>query len=236
MKRLLPIVAAIMLSATAFAAPPEDMVKSALERVGQPVQKVEPSPVSGLYAVYTDHGIIYADATGTHVIAGSIFDAASKVNLTDLAHLAQQPKVDWESLPLKDAIKTVKGDGSRKFALFADPDCIYCARLYSDAISHLDNVTIYTFLFPIDSLHPGASDKSRKIWCAPDRAKAWEDWQARHTLPDDSGQCSTPLERNAALGAREHVTGTPVLIFSDGTEAAGVRPLVQVQALLDHAR
>ncbi|MGF6440265.1 DsbC family protein [Paraburkholderia youngii] len=236
MKRLLPIVAAIMLSATAFAATPEDTIKSALERVGQPVQKVEPAPVAGLYAVYTDHGIIYADATGAHVIGGSIFDAATKVNLTDLANLAAQPKVDWASLPLNDAIKTVKGDGSRKFALFADPDCVYCARLYSDAISHLDNVTIYTFLFPIDSLHPGASDKSRKLWCAPDRAKAWEDWQSRHALAEDNGACSTPLERNASLAQRLHVTGTPVVIFADGTEAAGLRPLVQVQALLDRAQ
>ena len=62
-------------------------------------------------------------------------------------------KVNFSELPLKDAIKEVRGKGQRKLVVFSDPDCPYCKKLERD-LPRLDNVTIYTFPFPLEGLHP----------------------------------------------------------------------------------
>jgi hypothetical protein len=57
-------------------------------------------------------------------------------------------RIDFNGLPLEHAIKTVRGDGARQLAVFSDPDCPYCLVLERETLSKIDNVTIYTFLYP----------------------------------------------------------------------------------------
>ncbi len=144
--------------------------------------------------------MIYTDAKVSYVVVGSIFDADTKQNLTD-ARLRQLNRVAWDQLPLDLAIKKVKGNGARKLAIFSDADCPYCKRLESE-MKTLDNVTIYTFLFPIAQLHPDAARKSAMIWCAPDRSKAWDEWFASGKLPNNKGDCATPIAKTAQLGQK----------------------------------
>jgi thiol:disulfide interchange protein DsbC len=204
-------------------------VKKLLEQKfpGASISNVARSPYFGLYEAQFDDRLIYTDAKVNYVVVGSIFDANSKQNLTD-ARLRQLNRVAWESLPLDLAFKRVKGNGSRKLAIFADADCPYCKRLESD-IRKLDDVTIYTFLFPIDQLHPDASRKSAIIWCAPDRAKAWDDFFGSGKLPDNKGDCATPIKETVALGERLHVSATPTLVFADGSMVPGAIPLAQLE-------
>jgi hypothetical protein len=70
----------------------------------------------------------------------------------------------------------VRGNGKRKLAVFEDPNCGYCKRFERD-LQKVDNVTVYMFLYPI--LSQDSADKSRNIWCAKDKAKAWTDWMVR---------------------------------------------------------
>lgn len=77
----------------------------------------------------------------------------------------------FSSLPISQAIKTVRGNGSRHVAVFSDPDCPYCRKLESETLSKLDNVTIYTFLFPLEQ-HADANRKAALIWCAPNQSRA----------------------------------------------------------------
>lgn len=49
-------------------------------------------------------------------------------NLTNSLMLTQN-QIDWKKLPLKDAIKSVKGTGKRQLAIFSDPNCPYCKQL-----------------------------------------------------------------------------------------------------------
>ena len=101
-------------------------------------------------------------------------------------------RVAFSSLPLDLAIKKVKGNGERKLAVFSDADCPFCARLENE-LKGIDNVTIYTFLYPIDQLHPDAARKSRMIWCAPDKTKAWDEFFVSGKLPDNTGDCRNPV-------------------------------------------
>ena len=126
------------------------------------------------------------------------------------------------------AFKKVKGNGSRKLIVFSDADCPFCHRLENE-MKNLDNVTIYTFLFPIDRLHPDAANKSRKIWCAPDKVKAWDAFFASGKLPDNAGDCDNPVEKTQALGNALKINATPTLVFADGTIVPGALQAAQIE-------
>lgn len=204
-------------------------VKTLLEAKfpGAAISNVAKSPYFGLYEAQFDDRVVYTDAKVTYVMVGAIFDANSKQNLTE-ARLRQLTQVSWDSLPLDLAFKRVKGNGTRRLAMFSDADCPYCRRIESE-IKQLDDVTIYTFLFPIDQLHPDAARKSTLIWCAPDRAKAWDEYFDTGKLPDNRGDCATPIQETARLGERLHVGATPTLVFADGSVVPGAIPLAQLE-------
>jgi thiol:disulfide interchange protein DsbC len=195
---------------------------------GATVSNVSKSPYFGLYEAQFDERVVYTDANVTYVVVGAIYDANTKKNLTE-ARQRELNRVAWDSLPLDLAFKRVKGNGSRKFAIFADADCPYCKRLEAD-LKKLNDVTIYTFLFPIDQLHPDAGRKSAVIWCSTDRAKAWDEFFASGKLPDNKGDCPTPIKQTASLGEKLHVAATPTLIFADGTVIPGAIPLAQLES------
>jgi thiol:disulfide interchange protein DsbC len=195
---------------------------------GATINSVSKSPYFGLYEVQFEDRIVYTDAKVTYVLVGSIYDADSKQNLTE-ARQRQFNRIAWDSLPLDLAFKRVKGKGTRRLVIFADADCPFCKRLESD-LKSVDDVTIYTFLFPIDQLHPDASRKSALIWCAPDRAKAWDEFFDTGKLPDNKGDCPTPIKDTALLGNRLRVNATPTLVFADGTVIPGAIPLAQIES------
>jgi thiol:disulfide interchange protein DsbC len=200
---------------------------------GAPISNVSKSPYFGLYEAQLDDRMLYTDAKMTYVIIGSVYDTATRTNLTD-QRMKQMNRIAWDSLPLDLAIKKVKGDGSRKLAIFSDADCPFCKRLETE-MKGLDNVTIYTFLFPIDQLHPDSARKSAMIWCAADRIKAWDEWFDSGKLPDNKGDCATPIAQTALLGQKYHVNATPTLVFADGSITPGALPLDQIEAEMKQA-
>jgi thiol:disulfide interchange protein DsbC len=114
----------------------------------------------------------------------------------------------------------VKGNGKRVIAVFEDPNCGYCKRLRQTTLKDMDNVTIYTFLYNI--LSPDSFEKSKNVWCSPDRAKAWDDWMINgKPAAAAPANCETPNEKVVALGQKLHITGTPAIFFSDGTRIPG---------------
>jgi thiol:disulfide interchange protein DsbC len=145
-------------------------------------------------------------------------------------------KIDFSTLPLDQAIKVVKGNGNRKIAVFSDPDCPYCKRLEKDELSKIDNVTIYTFLYPLEQLHPDAGRKARAIWCAPDRNKAWENWILNGQLPNGATECETPLDKVAALGRKLGVNSTPTIFLPNGKRVQGALPAEELEKAIAEAR
>lgn len=194
---------------------------------GAEISHIAKSGYFGLYEVMLGDQLIYTDPKVTYVFVGSIYDTTTKQNLTE-AQSRKLNRVAVNKLPLDLAFKRVKGDGSRTIYLFSDADCPFCHRLEKE-MQALDNVTIYTFLFPIDQLHPDAARKSKIIWCAPDRAKAWDAYFASGKLPNNAGDCANPVAKTQALGASLHINATPTLIFADGTIVPGALPLPDLE-------
>ncbi|MBK9115740.1 MAG: DsbC family protein [Betaproteobacteria bacterium] len=210
-------------------------VKKAIEQKfpGAEVRGVVKTPYFGLFEVQFDDRIVYTDAKAKYIVVGAVYDTETKVNLTE-ERQRKLNRVDVASLPLDLAIKKVKGTGERTLVVFSDADCPFCHKL-EEELKGVDNVTIYTFLYPIDSLHPDAARKSRMIWCAPDRQKAWDAFFATGALPDNKGDCDNPVAKTAELGAKFKVNATPTLVFADGSIVPGALPAARLESELKTA-
>jgi thiol:disulfide interchange protein DsbC len=215
--------------------PDVESVSAALH--GIPVRAVNPVPsIPGLYEVIDGDGnFIYVDAQVKVAIVGEMYDVAERRSLSR-ENLARLEAVDFDTLPLDLGIKRVKGDGRRKVAIFADPDCPYCVKL-EETLRSIDDVTIYTFLYPVDTLHPSASARANAIWCSKDRDRAWTDWLLNHQAPAPAAPgCTAPLEQMAAVGTRFKVQGTPTLVFGSGMVVYGSQTAETLNRFLDEPR
>ena len=196
------------------------------------VESIVKTPYAGLYEVYMNGQIIYTDEKFSFLIAeGHLVDSKSKKDVTG-ERLADLSKIDFSALPLDQAVKVVKGNGSRKMAVFSDPDCPFCKRLEQNELVNITDVTIYTFLYPLEQLHPDAANKAKAIWCAADRSKAWQEWALNNQPPKKSANCDAPIEKVAALAKRMGVTSTPTIFFADGKRMLGAYPAAEIEKAL----
>jgi thiol:disulfide interchange protein DsbC len=201
------------------------------------VESVTKTPHLGLYEVVVDGQLFYADEDFKYLIDGSIIDTNGMTNVTaarqrDLEELKlRKLAFPFEQLPFEMAIKKVKGDGSRKIAVFSDPDCPYCKRLERDLVK-VDNVTIYVFLYPLVELHPKAPDIARAIWCSGERAMAWDEYMLKGVVPKAAGTCDNPVDKLVEFGKSKRITGTPTIFFADGKRVPGAIPVDQIEDIL----
>jgi thiol:disulfide interchange protein DsbC len=201
---------------------------------GTKINGIAKSPINGIFEVVTDGPqgplVIYSDDKGEHLLIGDLLNVQTKRNLTR-ERMDKLTEVKWENLPLGNAIKVVKGNGSRKLAVFSDPDCPYCRKAEAE-FNKLDDVTIYNFAYPLP-MHPDAGRKAKLVWCSKDRAKAWQDLMLKGTLPSGKADCDNPIDENLALGAKLRVDGTPAIIFPNGKRIPGYVDASRLETMLN---
>ena len=197
------------------------------------IDEVSKTPMNGLYEIrINDSDIFYTDAEGNFLLQGNLIDTRAKRNLTE-ERVEKLSAIDFDALPLKDAFTQVRGNGKRKLAVFEDPNCGYCKRFERD-LQKVNDVTIHTFLIPI--LSADSVEKSKNIWCAKDKGKAWLDWMVRDQ-PAAKASCDTAaLERNLAFSKKYKITGTPTMFFADGSRVPGAIGVDQIEKMLASAK
>jgi thiol:disulfide interchange protein DsbC len=224
-KRLIVLSLLVPVLALAQAADPKRTLEGRLG--GVKVDAVVKTPYLGLYEVRLDNEILYTDEKMNYLFSGNIIDAKNMQNLTE-KRLRELSSIKWDNLPLDAAVKTVRGNGKRMLAVFSDPNCPYCKRFEKD-LAKVDNVTVYTFLYPI--LSQDSNDKSKGVWCSADKSKAWNDLMLNGTVPA-AARCDTPIEKNLELGRKYRVSGTPTLFFTNGERVPGAIQQEQLEKLL----
>jgi thiol:disulfide interchange protein DsbC len=193
------------------------------------VDSVTKTPYGGLFEVVTNGDVFYTDETAQYLVIGRVVETKTYQDLTK-ARVDQLSAIKFSDLPFDSAMKVVKGDGKRVFAVFADPHCPYCKNLHR-ILQKIDNATIYTFMLNI--VTEQSADKSKDIWCAPDRYKAWDEWMLNGKLPPAAPvNCATPNDQILALGKKIKVIGTPTVYFSDGSRTGSIGDVKTLEAKL----
>ena len=212
---------AATLACISFAALADEAeVRKAVESKVGKVEKIVKTPIAGVWEVTVDSQIFYSDDKGSYLIFGNLLDTKTGKNLTT--------ERQFNSLPLELAIKQVRGSGKNVMVTFEDPNCGYCKKLAKDVLT-LKDATVYTFLLPV--LGDDSYEKSKAIWCAPDKAKAWVDWMtAGKTPPAAPAKCDlTGLNKSAQLGGKLRINGTPAIFFANGERVGGYIPATEIE-------
>ncbi len=194
------------------------------------IDEVTETSVAGIYELRFGTDILYSDARGTYLFEGNLIDTATRGNLT-ASRIEKLTAIDFAALNKDDAIVWKQGNGTRKVAVFADPNCGYCKKFERELVDAKD-VTVYTYLIPI--LGPDSNVKTRNLWCSRDRTAAWRAWMLEGKAPGAATEsCDTAaIDRNLALARKHRVTGTPALVFEDGKRIPGALPLPQFEQQL----
>ncbi|TXI19269.1 MAG: DsbC family protein [Nitrosomonas sp.] len=199
---------------------------------GHKIDSLKKLPNLGLYEVVVGDEVFYSDDKANYFFFGHVVDTKTRTSMTQerVQELKAARRVPLDSLPLQSAIKIVKGDGKRHMAVFTDPNCPYCKQLEKELLN-ITNVTIYTLLYPVLN---GSMELSKKIWCSGNQIKAWDDFMLRGIAPDGK-DCETPLEVLLKSGRENKVSGTPTLIFADGSIVGGMIPAAVIEEKLNNA-
>ncbi|RPI42455.1 MAG: DsbC family protein [Betaproteobacteria bacterium] len=197
---------------------------------GVEVESVTRTPMQGIFEIYANGIVLYADEKVNYLIAeGRLVDAKTRTDLT-AERLRKLQAIGFDALPLNDAFTMVRGSGKRRVAYFADPNCGFCKKFERELLNAKD-VTIHVFLYPI--LSNDSMEKARSVWCSKDRAKAWNDWMLKNVVPTAASSCDNPIDRVVKFGRQRGIGGTPTLIFADGTRVPGMIPAGDFNKLLD---
>lgn len=219
-------------------APAHGAVLAAIRRMAPQApapNSIGPSPIAGFLEVRIASQLLYVREDGGLLIEGNVVDTNTRANLTQAA-LNKALAIDFDKLPLKDAIVTYKqGKGERKLAVFADPHCGFCKR-FEPELEKLENVTVYTFMIPV--LGPRSDETVKRIACAADPGKAWDDWMLRNVEPPVAPDSCAPqtlaaAERNKAFARLNSINSTPTTFAPAKARAPGAIPAEQLTALLD---
>lgn len=198
------------------------------------IENIARMPFPGLYEIVFDGQVVYTDEKLTYLMSGNLFDLrnAQERNLTR----ERRDQIASGSLVKSqvNAVKRVKGNGKRVVYTFEDPNCGYCKQLQKE-LNKMTDITVYTFLLPI--LSPDSVEKAKIVWCAKDRAKAWDDMMSKSTTPANAAKnCTTPLEENQALAQRFGVRGTPAVYLANGQQVGGYLPAEKLEQALAAAQ
>ena len=205
-----------------------DTVKSNLSKQHPKlnIENIQATDMKGIYSGSMDGQVVYLGEDAQHILVGSMYRLSDQKNLTqDL--VLKQNSIDWKKLPLQDAVKSVRGNGKRQIAIFSDPNCPYCKQLEAD-LSKLNDVTIYTFIYPIKTQSIAVS---KQVFCEKDPALAWSNLISKGIQPSSKKTCANPVERNLSLGKSLGLTGTPAIIFSNGFKVMGSHPAQEIEQM-----
>ncbi|MCX7163208.1 MAG: DsbC family protein [Rhodocyclales bacterium] len=216
----LPLLAAALACVSLVAVADEADIRKAVETKLGKVEKIVKAPMAGIWEVTVDGQVFYSDDKATYLIFGNLLETRTGKNLT--------AERQFNSLPLDLAMKQVRGSGKNIMVTFEDPNCGYCKKLAKDILT-LKDVTVYTFLYPV--LGDDSYDKSKAIWCAPDKSKAWTDWMNNGKAPPSiTAKCDTAgLDKSAQLGRKLRINGTPAIFFASGERIGGYIPAPEIE-------
>jgi thiol:disulfide interchange protein DsbC len=220
----------VVTGATAKDIAPAKFLKALHERFPNTVGAAVAPAFPGFWAIAQNGRVVFVKNDLSLLITGDVVDLKTNESLSARLVEANRAKLRFADLPLNQAIRI--GTGGRRLVVFSDPDCLFCQKVEAE-LAQLKDVSIFIVPFPIAQLHPEAPAKAAAIWCSKDPAGAWRDY-LMHGLQPEPAQagCKPPIDEMVALGQKLGITGTPTLIFEDGTVMPGAVSAARIEAQL----
>lgn len=197
---------------------------------GMPVESVKETSFAGIYEVKTQRGIVYMNGTADWIIAGDLINVATRENLTQ-ARISAAQAFEYAKIPLDNTFKIVRGKGTRKMIVFADPNCSYCKHMEAE-FEKIDDVTIY--IQPFAMLSQDSEVKLKAIWCASNPSAAWESYMKTGGLPK-SRECANAAKRIKAvqeLAIKLGVQSTPTTFLPPNRRISAALDAATIEAKL----
>jgi len=221
---------------TGFAQTPEESLKKAFPDIK--VDGIQPLNIKGLYEVVSGGRILYYSPETDTIILGQIFtkDGRSLTRERQQEIAANLIKAKMKDVPLNKSVSI--GKGKHVIIEITDPDCPYC-RKASEFFSKRTDTTRHVFFYPLPS-HPKAKDKVLYIFCAEDRAKAYEEVMSGKLdkmdfKPCENSQANELLKTHKGVADLLGITGTP-FFFVDGQAAIFGADMPQLEKLLRNGK
>ena len=119
--------------------------------------------------------------------------------------------------------------------MFTDVDCTYCRKLHNEIDEYLDRgIAVRYVLYPRNGRNSRAWSTSEDVWCSPDRNEALTLAKLGRKFETTSCDASM-IGKHYELGQQVGLTGTPAIVFPDGTLLAGYMPAAQLSMRLAQA-
>ena len=202
-----------------------------IEAVRAELQKMIPSvrdaeivktAATGVYRIEIDGSYAYAFVDGKYVLLGDLYDADARVNLGDQERNKRMAE-EIAEVPASKMIVFGPEQPKRVMTVFTDIDCGYCRKLHREVPALNEaGVQVRYLAFPRSGIGRPSYNKYVSVWCSDDQQKAMTSAKAGDT--PESRSCENPIAESYKLGQRVGVTGTPTIIFDDGTVTPGYLP------------
>ena len=203
-------------------------------------ENVNVSPVEGWYTVQKGSIVAYVSADGRYLLQGDLIDLDQQVNLSEQARTDARRKV-MSSVTDDQVISFSPAEVKHSITVFTDVDCTYCRKLHSQIDEYLaQGIEIRYLLYPRNGPASRSWSTSEEVWCARDRNHALT--AAKLDRDFESQKCdASAITEHYLLGQSVGLSGTPALVFEDGTLVSGYlspstlasRLLLMQQAIAD---
>lgn len=201
----------------------EDTVRSTLQQnfPQLTINQIVPSPIADLLEVSASGTILYVSKEGRYIISGDMIDLKNKQsNLTEKSRKKAR-QMSLQNIGEKNMIIFSPPIPQHTVTVFTDVDCGYCRKFHQD-LQQLNQlgIAIRYLAFPRSGPKSGTGEKMSKIWCAQDKKQAMT--LAMDNQPITGNICpDQSVTKQFELGLMMGISGTPTLIFEDGTLIPG---------------
>mgnify|MGYP005987935075 CR=1 FL=1 len=209
------------------------------ELLGFNITSIKASPLAGIVEVVTDQGLFYASADGKVLIQGKMYGLGQDIsNLTERS--LTQIRVDGMAKFANDMIVFPAKNEQHVVTVFTDITCGYCRKLHEQIDDYNDKgITVRYLAYPRSGVKDRAGNYSqgfkdlRSIWCNENPKQALT--KAKTGVAVAARICDKPVEEEFNFGRQVGVTGTPAIIFSNGTMLPGYQDPNKLLRLLETA-
>lgn len=200
------------------------------------VLEVKPGPLLGIWEIdllaQGKKGLLYLDYSKQKIFNGAVFGIKDRRNYTEES-FSQLNRVDAASISLDNSLVLGDKNARIRIIVFSDPDCPYCGKLHQamkQVLEKRKDIAFYIKLYPLP-MHKDAYAKAKAIVCE-NSLSLLDDAFAGKELPKP--KCETAVvDDNIKLAQSLGISGTPALIYPDGTLVPGFIDADKIISTLD---